>query len=94
MSIIVKKTKKYKLLIMVGCFVAFLTESVFVLVMFTENIYYSYAISFLMGFFTTGIFPIVYDFGCEIAFPAGEAIITGTLIVGNKVVSIIEVNYN
>ncbi len=91
MSFLVKKTKKYKLLITLGCLITFITDSCFVLVMFTGNIYYSYAITFVMGFFTTGIVPISYDLGCEIAFPAGEAIVIGTLIVGNKLISIIEV---
>lgn len=33
----------------------------------------------LLGFFLTPLVPISYDLGCELAFPMGEAMVTGLL---------------
>jgi FLVCR family feline leukemia virus subgroup C receptor-related protein len=46
---------------------------------------------FLIGFITTPLIPLSQDFGCEIAFPLGEALLAGIIIGGGQLIGIIQV---
>jgi hypothetical protein len=51
--------------------------------------YLSIGIIALLGFFLTPIVPISYEVGCEVAFPIGEAQITGMLNGGSLIFAFI-----
>ncbi len=79
-SIILKKYRCFKLILR-ACGIGALTCIIlFAIQLLTiESVLLVQINVAILGFFLTPIIPVSYEIGCEIAFPIGEAMVTGLL---------------
>jgi MFS family permease len=79
-SIFIKRTGRYKMLITVTTFAATGMLAVMVLQLLIVPLAgITMIIVAAVGFFVVPVVPISYQIGCELAFPIGEAQVTGLL---------------
>mmetsp|Transcript_12641 Transcript_12641/g.1131 ORF Transcript_12641/g.1131 Transcript_12641/m.1131 type:complete len:96 (+) Transcript_12641:863-1150(+) len=60
-------------------------------VLLTKIFWLSLICSGILGFFNITMIPLSVDFACEITFPMGEALTSGTLVTIGQFASIIQV---
>ena len=79
-SIFLKRTRRYKVLITVTTFSAagMLTVMIFQLLILPVPALTMLIVA-VIGFFVVPVVPTSYEIGCEVAFPIGEAQVTGML---------------
>lgn len=79
-SIFIKRTRQYKILITVTTFAACGTLIALILQLFIIPVPgITIVIVAVIGFFVVPVVPTSYEIGCEVAFPIGEAQVTGLL---------------
>jgi FLVCR family feline leukemia virus subgroup C receptor-related protein len=95
---ILKKTRKYKKILIVGklfnnvVLTGCALETVCVpFTLNTHSIWASIVIVALTGFFFIPQVPIILEFGCELAFPIGEASSSGFLLAGGQLLGFLAV---
>lgn len=79
-SIFIKRTRQYKILLTVATFAACGALTVMILQLLIIPVPGLTAIIVaVVGFFVVPVVPTSYEIGCEVAFPIGEAQVTGLL---------------
>ena len=88
---IADRTRAYKLLLILCCFISFLSMSAYAMVFNQLDPILLYICGSFMGFFMTALLPICMDFSVEITFPLPEATVSNTLILSSQLFSSIQI---
>jgi len=79
-SLYLKRTRKYKKVITICTIGATSTMLLLIIQLhILPHPFFTSSVVAMLGFFVTPIVPISYELGCEMAFPIGEAQVTGLL---------------
>ncbi|KAL4439315.1 hypothetical protein ABPG74_016978 [Tetrahymena malaccensis] len=87
-AIVLKITRKYKPIMFIGTLVASIMLLVNLALLTQDGAGFkwtAFIVSGLSAFFCYPVFSTVLEFGCEIAFPVGEASIAGYLLAGSQI---------
>ena len=68
----IKKSQKYKKILVISEFVAALSVILFLFLLFFENLYLLFVPMILIGLFIIPLIPTLLEFACEICFPVGK----------------------
>ncbi|CAL8108474.1 unnamed protein product [Calicophoron daubneyi] len=78
-GIVLDKSKKYKLVIIVMYLMGLLWMGVFTGCLYRHSIVLIFVCSFFLGFFMTGFLPIGFEFAAELTYPESEGLTSGLL---------------
>jgi len=87
-GVILDKTKKYKLLLIISSAISGVGLLLFCLVLQTSNFAIVFISITVVGFGMLAILPIGFELACEITFPIGEAMSSGCLMTAGQILGI------
>ena len=90
-SVIVTKTRAYKITIATMFTASVAMGLVYVFSLWAESFPVTATVVFLFGFIMTPVLPVSYELGCEVTYPIGEAMSGGLLNTGGQAVGIVQV---
>lgn len=90
-SVVVAKTRAYKVTIAVMFTTSVVMGLVFVFTLWAKSLPITAIVVFVFGFIMTPVLPVSYELGCEVTFPIGEAMSGGLLNTGGQIMGIVQV---